>query len=82
MFIFIFEMNTHIQEKRNAVLTSNIKGHHKLYTHELVYLYIYIYIYKLINRQILEKIQLDSTIEVQFYIMCPKLFIFRESFIS
>ena len=35
-----------------------------------------------INRQNLEKIQLDSTIEVQFCVMCPKLFMFRESFIS
>ena len=39
---------------------------------------IYIYIYRL-N---LEKIQLDSTIEVQFCAMCPKSFIFRVSFIS
>ena len=28
-----------------------------------------------------EKIQLDAKIEVQFYAMCPKLFIFRKSFI-
>ena len=40
------------------------------------YNYIYIYIY--INRQNLEKIQLDSTIEIQFCLMCSKLFIFRE----
>ena len=33
-------------------------------------------------KQTLEKIQLDSTIEVQFCAMCLKLFSFRESFIS
>ena len=28
--------------------------------------------------QNLEKIQLDSTIEIQFCVMCPKLFVFTE----
>ena len=37
--------------------------------------------YVCINRQSLEKIQLDFTIEVQFYVMCHKLFIFRDIFI-
>ena len=37
-----------------------------------------IYIYILIGK---EKIQLDFTIEVQFCVMCPNLFILRESFI-
>ena len=41
-------------------------------------IYIYIYIYILIGK---EKIQLNSTIEVQFCVMCPNLFILRESFI-
>ena len=35
-------------------------------------------IYILIGK---EKIQLDSTIEVQFCVMCHNLFILRESFI-
>ena len=35
-----------------------------------------------INWQNLEKIRLNFTIEIQFCTMCPKLFIFRESFIS
>ena len=39
-----------------------------------------VYIY--INRQNLEKIQLEFQIRVQFCAMCPKLFIFRENFIS
>ena len=43
-----------------------------------IYIHIYIYIYS----QTLEKIQLDSIIEVQFCIICHKLFIFRENFIS
>ena len=42
-------------------------------------IYIYIYIYVIyINRLNLEKIQLNFTIEVEFCIICPKLFIFRE----
>ena len=40
---------------------------------------LYLYIY---TNKIFEKIQLDSTIEIQFCVMCPKLFIFRESFVS
>ena len=43
-----------------------------------IYRYIYIYI----NKQNLEKIQLDFTIEIQFCIMCLKLFIFKKNFIS
>ena len=31
-----------------------------------------------IYRQNLKKIPLDSTIEVQLYVICPKLFIFRK----
>ena len=38
----------------------------------LFQIHIYIHIYNL------EKIQLDSTIKVQFCVMCHKLFIFRE----
>ena len=49
--------------------------------------YIYIYIYRERERErererSLEKIQLDSTNEIQFCILCFKLFIFRESSIS
>ena len=35
-----------------------------------------------INKQSLEKIQLDFIIEIQFCAISLKLFIFRESFIS
>ena len=47
------------------------------------YIYAYAWDYKVvyINKQNLEKIQLNSTIEVQFCVMCHKLFIFIESFI-
>ena len=47
--------------------------------------YIYIYIYRERERErerSLEKIQLDSKTEIQFCILCFKLFIFRESSIS
>ena len=63
---------------------STIKNNYN-YTIQIIHLFEkmfkYIYIYIKINRQSLEKIQLDPTIEVQFYAMCPILFIFRKSFI-
>ena len=44
---------------------------------------LYIYIERERERErSLEKIQLDSTNEIQFCILCFKLFIFRESSIS